>query len=164
MPVGSREWINEHDHRGASDLLRAVKIAFKAHSGQTDKAGEPYFSHCKRVADAVEGDNERIVGFLHDVVEKGAGWTLVQLAEAGFSTEIVEAVDALTRHPEETDQEFVTRAAENRLARPIKVADLRDNLTQAQKAGADTSKYEEGLRIIEIMEADAKSREQDVPQ
>jgi len=53
------------------DLLRAMKIAFSAHAGQTDKEGNPYFSHCKRVASAVEGNDQRIVAYLHDIVEKG---------------------------------------------------------------------------------------------
>ena len=35
------------------------------------------------------------------------------------------------------------------LPRPVKVADLKDNLKQARNAGLDQSKYKEGLKIIE---------------
>ncbi|WP_141652379.1 HD domain-containing protein [Rhizobium grahamii] len=146
MAAHQREWINEHDDQPASDLLRAVKIAFKAHMGQTDKGGEPYFLHCKRVADAVSG-GERAVAYLHDVVEKGPGWTLDRLRDEGFTPAVIEAVDALTRRRDETDDAFVARALKNELARPVKVADLKDNLAQAEKTGIDSSKYREGLRL-----------------
>ena len=151
MTVGQREWINEHDDQPAADLLHAVKIAFKAHAEQTDKTGGPYFLHCKRVADAVEGDYERVVAYLHDVVEKGPGWTLDRLREEGFGSAVIEAVDALTKRPDESDDEFVMRALRNPLARPVKVADLKDNLAQAEKIGSDPGKYERGLEIVTQM-------------
>jgi len=147
-------WINEHDHHGAVDLLRAVKLAFKVHSGQTDKVGNPYFSHCKRVADSVEGDDRRIVAYLHDIIEKGEGWTLDRLRREGFSEEVVDAVDALTHREREDEDAFVRRAIENPIARLVKAADLKDNLQQAQSVGADTGKYEKGLEIIERAASD----------
>lgn len=147
-------WINEHDHRGAVHLLRAVKLAFKVHSGQTDKVGNPYFSHCKRVADSVEGDDGRIVAYLHDIIEKGEGWTLDRLRREGFSEEVVDAVDALTHREREDEDAFVRRAIESPIARLVKVADLKDNLQQAQSVGADTGKYEKGLEIIEKAASD----------
>ncbi|QFY63153.1 HD domain-containing protein (plasmid) [Rhizobium grahamii] len=143
-----REFINEHDHRSSTDLFRAAKIAFAAHAGQTDKAGEPYFAHCKRVADALTENDQRIVAFLHDVVEKGSGWSLDRLEHEGFSSAIVAAVDALTMRPGEDDDDFVVRAATNRLARPVKVADLEDNLEQAERAVEDPSKFQRGLKIV----------------
>jgi len=151
MTAGQREWINEHDDQPATVLLHAVKIAFKAHAEQTDKAGGPYFLHCKRVADAVEGEDERVVAYLHDVVEKGPGWTLDRLRDEGFSSAVIEAIDALTRRPKEGDDEFVKRALRNALARPVKVADLKDNLAQAEKIGSDPGKYEKGLKIVAQM-------------
>lgn len=147
-------WINEHDHHGAVHLLRAVKLAFKVHSGQTDKVGNPYFSHCKRVADSVEGDDRRIVAYLHDIIEKGEGWTLDRLRREGFSEEVVDAVDALTHREREDEDAFVRRAIENPIARLVKAADLKDNLQQAQSVGADTGKYEKGLEIIERAASD----------
>ncbi|WP_431321309.1 HD domain-containing protein [Rhizobium sp. YTU87027] len=151
MTTGQREWINEHDDQPAVDLLHAAKIAFKAHADQTDKTGAPYFLHCRRVADAVGGGDERVVAYLHDVVEKGSGWTLDRLRKEDFSSTIVEAVDALTRRPDENDDEFVMRALRNPLARPVKIADLKDNLAQAEKAGSDPGKYEKGLKIVAQM-------------
>ncbi|MDQ0560498.1 (p)ppGpp synthase/HD superfamily hydrolase [Rhizobium mesoamericanum] len=148
MTAGGRETTNEHDDQPPAELLHAAKIADRAHAEQTDKTGGPYFLHCKRVADAVEDGDERVVAYLHDVVEKGPGWTLDRLREEGFSSTIIEAVDALTRRPNESDDDFVMRALSNPLARPVKVADLRDNLAQAKSIGADAGKYEKGLKIV----------------
>ena len=77
-------------------LDRAIEITLEAHAGQTDKTGEPYYLHCNRVAAAVSTIDEKIVAYLHDVVEKG-GWSLERLKAEGFSDPVVSAVDALTK-------------------------------------------------------------------
>ncbi|MFK0691705.1 HD domain-containing protein [Mesorhizobium sp. IMUNJ 23033] len=132
-----------------SVLYQAAKIAEKAHAGQTDKTGQPYIEHCHRVADAVETIDQKAVAYLHDVLEKSEGWSRDRLEEAGFGPSIVSAVDALTRRPEEDDLAFVRRAAANPVALPVKRADLADNLWQARQIGASTSKYEDGLRVLD---------------
>ena len=71
-----------------------------------DKTGRPYLEHCERVADAVDTLDEKIVSYLHDVIEK-SGWTRGRLEAEGFSPAIVSAVDALTRREEEDDRSFV---------------------------------------------------------
>lgn len=132
-------------------LQRAIQIAAEAHKGQQDKVGNPYFDHCRRVAELVMGDEERLIAFLHDVPEKGSGWTLDRLRQEGFSQPVIAAVDALTKRLGEADDEFVRRAASNPLARAVKQADLEDNLVQAEQAGLDTSKYLHGLKILQNM-------------
>jgi hypothetical protein len=132
----------------------ARKLAEEAHAGQTDKTGQSYFSHCQRVADRVAAPDEKVVAYLHDVVEKGKGWSLERLKEAGFCTDVVEAVDALTRREDETDDQFVIRAVQNSLASSVKIADLQDNLVQALSAGGDPSKYKRGLELIAMVQAD----------
>ena len=49
------------------DLAKA--LCRFAHEGQTDKAGAPYYLHPFAVADKVEREDEKIVAYLHDVVE-----------------------------------------------------------------------------------------------
>ncbi|EPE96974.1 HD domain-containing protein [Rhizobium grahamii] len=146
--------INSSDDSVSHQVRLAMKTAFEAHAGQIDKMGEPYFSHCKRVADSVQGDEEKAVAFLHDVVEKGEGWDLERIRELNFSTSVVDAIDALTRRQDETDEEFVVRTMENPLARPVKVADLEDNLQQAIASGTSPAKYKQGLEVIAMLEAD----------
>ncbi|MDX8452835.1 HD domain-containing protein [Mesorhizobium sp. VK9D] len=129
-------------------LHEAAQIAADAHRGQKDKTGRPYIEHLRRVADSVETLDEKTVAYLHDVVEKGEGWSLDRLHGAGFGLVVVAAVDALTRRMDESEEGFLWRAASNELALPVKIADLRDNLWQAHQAGVDPNRYETGLGIL----------------
>ncbi|MDE1996936.1 MAG: metal-dependent phosphohydrolase [Rhizobiaceae bacterium] len=133
-------------------LDHAIQIALQAHDGQMDKIGRPFFEHCQRVALLVSGEEAQTVAYLHDAVEKGKGWTLDRLKEEGFRPAILTAVDALTRRPDEEDDDFVRRAAANPLARPVKHADLEDNLWQAQQVGGKQQKYQRGLDILREMD------------
>lgn len=122
-------------------LERAIAIAVAAHAGAADKAGAPYILHPLRVMLAVEGDLARTVAVLHDVVEDGEGWTLQRLRDEGFGDEVIDALDAVTKRPDEEPppgaspedkQEkylaFVRRAASHPVGRIVKRADLEDNL------------------------------------
>jgi hypothetical protein len=100
------------------------------------------------VALLVSGDETRTVAYIHDVVEKGSGWTLDRLREEGFPPAIISAVNALTRRPDEPDDDFVRRAASNPLALSVKQADLEDNLRQAEQSGKKTEKYQRGLDLL----------------
>lgn len=112
-------------------LSEAIALATRAHAGQLDKAGAPYIGHPQRVARSVAAaggsETAQVVAYLHDVVEDTA-WTFDELRSAGFSDEVVTAVDALTRHEDESYVEFVVRAGSNPIARLVKLADLADNL------------------------------------
>jgi hypothetical protein len=132
------------------DLLRkAEDIAVAAHAGQQDKSGHPFSDHLRRVADRVGGREQKMVAYLHDIVEKAEGWTLARLAEEGFPQSVIGAVDAMTMRQGEDYPGFVRRAIANPLARPVKRADLEDNLQQVELTGGDGSKYRMGLKILE---------------
>ena len=60
--------------------------------------------------------------------------TAEDLRREGFSEPIVDAIKALTRPEGEASQDFIFRAAANELARPVKIADLRDNLDRTRLA------------------------------
>ncbi|MHB2150489.1 GTP pyrophosphokinase [Calditrichota bacterium LG25] len=108
-------------------LEAALKIALKAHTGQKDRAGMPYIFHPLRVMHNVFGSNAKIVALLHDVLED-SDCTLQELKEHGFSREVLEAVDCLTRRPNEAYFDYLQRIAQNPLAVQVKIADLNDNL------------------------------------
>jgi (p)ppGpp synthase/HD superfamily hydrolase len=131
-----------------TQLRRAIDIAENAHEGQSSKTGGPFIDHVRRVAEHVTGEDEKLVAWLHDVVEKGPGWTLERLTEQGFSARVVEAVDAMSKRDGEDYFDFVRRSIADPLARPVKRADLSDNLSQMQQMGGDGSKFAEGLRIL----------------
>ena len=108
-------------------LEDAILLAAQAHRGQRDKAGQPYILHPLRVMLALEGEDERIAGALHDLVED-TGHTLDGLRAAGYSEAVVAALDCLTRRDGETYEQFVERLKPNPIARRVKLADLADNL------------------------------------
>lgn len=108
-------------------LERAIGIAVEAHRGQKDRYGAPYILHPLRVMGRLETALEKTVAILHDVVED-TNWTFEDLRRAGFSAEIVEALECVTKHKGEAYEDFVKRSAGNPLARRVKLADLEDNL------------------------------------
>jgi (p)ppGpp synthase/HD superfamily hydrolase len=105
----------------------AVSIAARAHRGQKDKAGAPYLLHPLRMMLRMDTEAAMMAAVLHDVVED-TEWTLERLREAGFSDEVLEAVDCLTHREGESYQQFVERVRTNPIARQIKIADLEDNM------------------------------------
>ena len=109
-----------------SQSEKAYKIAKKAHLGQVDKAGEDYIKHPEKVASFVKTDEEKAVAYLHDVIED-TELTLVDLHEYGFSKEILEAVDVITKKRGEDYQSYLNSVKNNKLARAVKLADLRHN-------------------------------------
>jgi (p)ppGpp synthase/HD superfamily hydrolase len=120
-----------------STLERAVEIATEAHRGQTDKSGEPYILHPLELLSRMENDTERKAAVLHDVVED-SDWTLNDLRCEGFSEEMVDAVEHLTKAKyldddeletvEKDYDEFIERVKKNEIARKVKQADIEHNM------------------------------------
>ena len=113
-----------------NDLLnKAIKIAQKAHKGQTDKFGTPYIGHVIRVMNAGKTYDEKIVGVLHDVIEDCPEITFDHLLQEGFPNDIVFAIECLTKNPPDQDYtEFVKQTEKSALAVSVKMNDLQDNM------------------------------------
>jgi (p)ppGpp synthase/HD superfamily hydrolase len=110
-----------------STIEKAIEIASQNHAGVTDKAGAPYIFHPLRLMFAVSKPFEKMAAVLHDVVED-TPIKLTDLQKMGFPTEVVEAVDALTKRDGESRMEAAKRAAENQIALAVKLADVTDNM------------------------------------
>lgn len=110
-----------------SQSEKAYEIAKRAHLGQVDKAGEDYIKHPQKVASFVKSDEEKAVAYLHDVIED-TELTLEDLHEYEFSKEVIEAVDIITKKKGEDYQSYLNSVKKNKLARAVKLADLRHNL------------------------------------
>src|SRR2546422_10920720 len=108
-------------------LERAILIAAQAHMGQRDKGGAPYIVRRLSMMMRMESEAAMMAAVLHDVVED-TDWTLEQLRGEGFSEEVLQAIDCLTRRDGEGYDEFVARAQANVIARRVKIADLEDNM------------------------------------
>jgi len=110
-----------------SQSEKAYEVAKRAHLGQVDKAGEDYIKHPQKVASFVKSDEEKAVAYLHDVIED-TELTLEDLHEYEFSKEVIEAVDIITKKKGEDYQSYLNSVKKNKLARAVKLADLRHNL------------------------------------
>ena len=119
-----------------SDLDTALAIAVEAHRGQVDKAGQPYILHPLRIMTRMTTMPARIAAVLHDVVEDSPTG-LDDLRRAGFTDEVVRAVDFLTRREGESYEAFIERVDGDALARRVKLADLEDNMTLTRLAKLD---------------------------
>lgn len=105
--------------------IKALLIAFEAHKDQVDKGNQLYIFHPIRVATNVEGELEKTVALLHDVVEDSS-ITLEDLAK-DFPQEVIEAIDLLTFKGGDYDS-YISNIKANPIARTVKLADLKDNL------------------------------------
>lgn len=110
---------------GQRAVATAALVARLAHAGQTDKAGQAYVDHPRRVAERVTGDLARTVAWLHDVVED-TPVTLDELEQA-FGPRVADAVDALTVRHGETRAGYYARVRANPTALTVKLADIADN-------------------------------------
>ena len=109
-------------------LAKAINIAIKAHEGQIDKSGMPYYGHIMRVMNAWQTIDEKIVGVLHDLVED-TDWTFKKLEEQGFPKQIIDALKCVTKlSDDEPYDEFIQRIKSNPLAIAVKINDLTDNM------------------------------------
>jgi guanosine-3',5'-bis(diphosphate) 3'-pyrophosphohydrolase len=108
-------------------LEKAIEIAARAHTGQVDKAGQPYILHPIQVMLRVQGEDARIAAVLHDVVEDSEV-TIEHLRAEGFSDPVLNAVVALTKREGESRIDAAFRAAENEIARIVKLADNAENM------------------------------------
>lgn len=139
-------------------LQAAISFAAMAHSGQTDKAGEPYFNHPLRVMKNVDTEEAKIVAVLHDVLED-TPYTLRQLREAlNLSDNIANALELLTRRPKEDYMEYVRRLSVNPLAVRVKLADLKDNMNLNRLPGIsplDLERQKKYAAALEFLQAES---------
>ena len=112
----------------SEQLKLAIDIALTAHNGQLDTHnGRPYIEHPFRVMNAGHTLQEKIVGVLHDVVED-TEWTLDKLKSTGFTNDIIDAVDAVTKRENESYDNYIIRAKKNPIGIRVKMSDLTDNM------------------------------------
>ena len=136
-----------------STVEKAIEIAARAHAGQVDKAGSAYIFHSLRVMLAVKTQFERMAAVLHDTVEDTTV-TLVDLRDAGFPPEVLDAVEALTKKRGESRIEAAHRAAKNPISLVVKLADVTDNMdlgrisNPSEKDFARLKEYEQVKELL----------------
>ena len=125
----------------------AIALAVIKHRGQRDKADEPYILHPLRVMLRLRGEDARMAGILHDVVED-CGVTSDDLRALGYPERVVRAVDLLSRRDDEPYETFIERLSVDPLARQVKLADLEDNLDVRRLPAITASDTERLSRYI----------------
>jgi len=133
---------------------KAATFAARVHAHQTRKDGTPYYAHCVRVAIRVPDKLTGAIALLHDTVED-TDTTLDDLRDLGFTNEVVDAVDALSRRPGEKYMDFIYRCKQNHLARTVKLADIADNLADQSALDPDEADFLRNryTKAIEILES-----------
>lgn len=114
---------------------KAMKIAYDAHHGQTDKSGTPYIFHPMHLAEQMTTEAETCIALLHDVVED-TEVTLEDLAE-DFPQQVIEALKLLTRADGTDYFDYIRKIRYNPLAKAVKLADLAHNSDETRLAGAE---------------------------
>lgn len=101
----------------------------KLFEGKVDKGGYPYLNHLHEVSSKVEGDDAKLIGLLHDVIED-TEMTRDELLELGYSEHIVSSIEVLTRKKGEDYPDYIERiiASNNKDALNVKLADLNHNM------------------------------------
>lgn len=134
-------------------LETALALVLQAHAGQKDKAGQPCVLHLLRISNGCLSEHAKVAALLHDILED-TPITAAQLREAGIPEEAVTAVELLTKNNSTDYATYINRIQANAIAREVKVADLRDNLTltRLQEVGETDltrlNKYLHALRVL----------------
>ena len=141
-----------HDYDSRSEIDKAIELASKAHAADYDLDGNPTILHPLAVGMMGMTDTERIVGFLHDVVED-TKYSFEDLVEEGFSEEVIAALRLLTHDKETPYMEYVERICKsgNMAAIRVKMNDLKHNLARGKEGGhmRCVEKHTKALAFIE---------------
>lgn len=124
--LSDNPYVNQY-YKMEEILAKAIQIAVNAHKGQMDRAGKPYIQHPLRLMNNVHTTEEKIVAILHDVIED-TDITADNLKEAGIPEALVTEIQTLTHDPAVEYDSYVEKIAQHKIARKVKMADLKDNM------------------------------------
>lgn len=134
----------------------ASKIAYKAHEGQTDKAGVPYIFHPIHIAEQMDSEESCVVALLHDVIEDSD--ITLEILSKYFNDNIIAALRVLTKKENDDYVMYIKRVKTNKLATKVKIKDLEHNrdLTRLNEVTdrdkKRSMKYWEAIRYLEDIE------------
>jgi (p)ppGpp synthase/HD superfamily hydrolase len=113
----------------------AIALAARLHQGARypSPEAEPYIFHPLRLMLRLSDPVEQTAAVLHDVVED-TEITLDDLRRAGYGSELVAAIDALTRRSHESYEEYIERVVRNPVARRVKTVDVEENLANNRRS------------------------------
>ena len=115
--------------------MRAMKLAYTAHHGQTDHSGLPYILHPVHLAEQMPDEVSCAAALLHDVVEDT--FVTLEMLQAEFPPEVTDAVALLTHEKGVDYLDYVRALKHNPVAVRVKLADLDHNTDASRLIGAN---------------------------
>jgi len=110
-------------------LKLAEQIARRAHRDQFRHDGKTqYIVHVENVVDNLISRDEKILGWLHDVLEDSS-MTKEDLFNNGIAECYIHMLDILTKKNHEIYINYINNLMDNVVAKTVKVADIVANLT-----------------------------------
>ena len=122
-----------------TDLTKlAMRIAYDAHHGQTDKCGLPYIFHPFHLAEQFDDETAVCAALLHDVVED-TRLTFEDLASLGITAGVIDALRLLTHDTSLPYMDYVQgiKDSGNQTAIRVKIEDLKHN-SDVSRLGHDS--------------------------
>ena len=138
----------------SGDVKKAMAVAYEAHDGMYDRGGMPYIAHPLHVAEQMTTEDSTVVALLHDVVED-TNYTMGDLMRLGFKQEVLDALALLTHDKDVPYLEYVAKLKDNRIAREVKLADLKHNsdITRLPRVTREDlrriGKYKKAIALLE---------------
>lgn len=111
------------------NLEKTKVFVAKYFKDKVDKGNNPYMEHLEYVSSHGRNETEKIIGLLHDTLED-TELTKEELLEFGFSKEIVEVIEILTRTKNKSYNDYIESIilSENESALYIKKIDMEHNM------------------------------------
>ena len=127
----------------------ALRIATAAHAGQLDRDGYPAILHPLTVGLMGHTDEEKMAGFLHDVVED-TSVTFDNLIEEGIPIGVVNAIRLLTHGKESDYYDYIQGIIEsgNPIALQVKYNDLKHNFERGKAHPDLQQKHGKALEMV----------------
>ena len=127
----------------------ALRIATSAHAGQLDCDGYPVILHPLTVGLMGHTDEEKMAGFLHDVVED-TSYSFEDLLHEGIPTGVVNALRILTHKPGTDYFDYVQSIidSQNPIALQVKYNDLQHNFQRGKDYPDLQKKHGKALEMI----------------
>jgi (p)ppGpp synthase/HD superfamily hydrolase len=139
------------------NVEEAKALCVEAHAGVFRRDGKtPYHTHPFAVADMMDTDDEKIVAYLHDVIEDTDAMLVIAYSNyyiiSGdkryeLSLEQYVALQAITKGTYEPTEGYLLRVAESKLATKVKIADMFHNMA-TNPTDKQKNKYLNGIKIL----------------
>lgn len=116
---------------------------------------EPYHNHPIAVASMLETDEEKIVGYLHDVIEDtsaelrlGTSYCIEFKGEEYLlSNEVFLALKTLTKEEDKTYSTYIRSITHSKLTTKVKIADITSNLLD-NPSTKQIVKYRKAMKVL----------------